>query len=303
MKYLSTILILLMLASCQQERSFSGPQTKHLELIADDFGLSKQQLMQNAQLAKRQPVLSAERRKTPRPVHPVKPPKGGDTTGNDGGGNPPPPDNRTPNVLLLVFDSVYVNSPYWNGGVPFWTKPTNLTTEQKQWILDSAISRYARRDLVVTTDRALYNSVPVQMRGETLFTDDHSVYGMAGGVAYIGSFGYDIPALVFPHLLGYNPKMILDAGVHEGGHMLTLRHQAKYQLNPDGSYYRDASGNLVKLSDYHDGEGLPYAPNMGVGYYRNLVLWHNGLNSAGVEQKDSTQMDGYLAKQRAAAGK
>ncbi len=107
-----------------------------------------------------------------------------------------------------------------------------------------------------------------------MITETYQWYGNgAGGVSFIGSFTWgNTPCFVFSLLLNYNTKMIAEAVSHEAGHTLGLYHQAKY----------DASG--VIISEYNSGQGageIGWAPIMGVGYYQNETIWHNGPNPYG----------------------
>jgi hypothetical protein len=107
-----------------------------------------------------------------------------------------------------------------------------------------------------------------------VLTTSSSWYGSAGGVAYTNSFtwGDNTPCFVFTALLGYNLKNISEAASHEIGHTLGLNHQSAY----------DAICN--KTSEYNQGTGsgeIGWAPIMGVGYYRNVTLWHYGSNPFG----------------------
>ena len=59
----------------------------------------------------------------------------------------------------------------------------------------------------------------------THYNDDYTWYGnMAGGVAYVGSFGLETPAFVFPPLLYYNLNYVKFATGHEGLHTKGLYH-------------------------------------------------------------------------------
>ncbi|MFZ9717995.1 MAG: zinc-dependent metalloprotease, partial [Chitinophagaceae bacterium] len=85
----------------------------------------------------------------------------------------------------------------------------------------------------------------------------------------------------FSNLLGNNFKYVAEAISHEAGHTLGLQHQSSY----------DANCNF--LSEYNSGAGtgeIGWAPIMGVGYQRNLTLWHNGSSSLGCGsvQNDAT---------------
>jgi hypothetical protein len=56
----------------------------------------------------------------------------------------------------------------------------------------------------------------------------------AGGVAWVGSFGSEQPAFVWPALLGpFKVKYVADAAAHEAGHTLGLLHDG----NSKTAYY------------------------------------------------------------------
>ena len=66
---------------------------------------------------------------------------------------------------------------------------------------------------------------------------------------------------------------------HEIGHTLGLQHQSLYD------------GNCSKITEYGGGGGTienGWAPIMGVGYYKNCIVWQTGLSAAGC---DSVQND------------
>lgn len=95
----------------------------------------------------------------------------------------------------------------------------------------------------------------------------------AGGVAYIGSFGWDVgtgvdtPCFVLQQGVGTVPKYNADAASHEIGHTVGLRH--------DGLYPASDSRHV----EYYEGQGtgnVAWAPNMGAGYYVPLVQWSKG---------------------------
>jgi hypothetical protein len=133
---------------------------------------------------------------------------------------------------------------------------------------------YRAFTLNITTDSTKYWSAPATQRMRVIFTISSDWYGRAGGVSYVNSFtwGDNTPCFVFTALLGYRTKYISEAASHEIGHTLGLNHQAAY----------DAYCN--KTDEYNAGKGtgeIAWAPIMGVGYYRNFTLWHNGSNPWG----------------------
>ncbi|WIA38723.1 hypothetical protein OEZ86_002023 [Tetradesmus obliquus] len=91
-------------------------------------------------------------------------------------------------------------------------------------------------------------------------------YGVAGGIAYVNSFGKrGMPCFIFSLSLGpNNPKFIWEAVSHELGHTLGLLHDGIVP-NP---------GNPNGLS-YTTGQGL-WAPIMGMSYYAEVTQFDAG---------------------------
>jgi hypothetical protein len=180
-------------------------------------------------------------------------------------------------VIFLDFDGQYVAGTSWNYAGPITAAPSGLTTDQITEIYNRIAEDYRPFNINITTDSTKYSAAPINKRMRVLFTTTYSWYGSsAGGVAYTGSFtwGNNTPCWIFTSLLGYNAKYLAEAGAHEAGHTLGLRHQASY----------DASCNMTSAYNYGTGTTgteTSWAPIMGVGYYRNLTTWHNGPTSAG----------------------
>jgi hypothetical protein len=177
-------------------------------------------------------------------------------------------------VIYLDFDGYKVSGTSWNWNGDFLTTPANLTTTQIEEIFKRVSNDYSPFNITVTTDEAVYTAANVNKRMRVVLTESWEWFGQSGGVAYVNSFtwGNDTPCFVFTSLLNYGTKYIAEAASHEAGHTLGLYHQASY----------DASG--VKTSEYNRGQGtgeIGWAPIMGVGYYENLTLWHNGPNANG----------------------
>jgi len=177
-------------------------------------------------------------------------------------------------VILLDFDGYTVKGTSWNFSGDIVAAPANLTTGQMDEIIKRVTNDYSVFNITVTTDEAVYNAANVYKRMRVILTESWEWYGQSGGVSYVNSFtwGDNTPCFVFSSLLNYNTKYIAEAASHESGHTLGLFHQALY----------DANG--VKTSEYNPGLGsgeISWAPIMGVSYYKNLTLWHNGSNSYG----------------------
>jgi hypothetical protein len=211
--------------------------------------------------------------------------------GNSGGvgTTTTPTTSSNAGVLFLDFDGHSVTGTNWNYIPTINCSPANLTTDAIFEIIDRVSNDYSPFNIVITTDEAVFNAASSTRRCRIIITESWEWYGQVGGVAYINSFanGSNNPAFVFSSLLTYNAKKIAEAVSHEAGHTLGLYHQARYDAN------------CVLLSQYHSGIGdgeTSWAPIMGVGYSKNLTLWHNGSNSQGcsVTQNDLQVIAGVV---------
>ena len=183
----------------------------------------------------------------------------------------PPPSNGA--VILLDFNGCTVTGTSWNWNGDIIAAPANLTTVQMDEILKRVTNDYSPFNITVTTDEAVYAAANIYKRTRVVLTESWEWFGQSGGVAYVNSFtwGDNTPCFVFTSLLNYGTKYISEAASHEAGHTIGLYHQSTY----------DASG--VKIAEYNKGQGsgeTGWAPIMGVGYYQNLTLWHNGPNAS-----------------------
>ncbi|RYZ23197.1 MAG: hypothetical protein EOO16_06010 [Chitinophagaceae bacterium] len=183
------------------------------------------------------------------------------------------PDARP--TIFLDFDGHTVTGTQWNSAGPVVCGPANLTLAQETEIFERIAEDFRPFTVNVTTDSTRYWSAPAKQRMRVIFTISNSWYSNSvGGVSYTNSFswGDNTPNFVFTTLLQYNTKWLAEAGAHEVGHTLGLRHQASY------------SSSCSKLTDYYAGTGsgeIGWAPIMGVGYYQNMTTWNLGPNSLG----------------------
>lgn len=177
-------------------------------------------------------------------------------------------------TVFLDFDGQYVDGTSWNFSGPLTLGPGNMSNDQITEIFNRVSEDYRPFTINITTDSTKYWSAPIDKRMRVIFTISSSWYGAAGGVSYVNSFtwGDNTPCFVFTALLGYKTKWVAEAASHEIGHTLGLNHQSAYDVN------------CVKTNEYNAGVGageIAWAPIMGVGYYRNFTLWHNGSNPWG----------------------
>jgi hypothetical protein len=190
-------------------------------------------------------------------------------------------------VILLDFDGHNVNTPYWNGGIPFYATPSGMSAVEINNIVAEVKKDYAQFPVTVTTDTSIYQKASTIKRQRIVITVYNEWYGSAGGVAYIegidwgggqNTFG-EVPAFVFSKSLSYNQKYIGEAISHEAGHTLGLYHQIQ------------CSSTETFLSEYFNGGSSTNAPIMGVSYYRPGEWWI-GPNSLGCTtiQNDSLKL-------------
>jgi len=175
-------------------------------------------------------------------------------------------------VIFLDFDGQTVSGTSWNYNGPIYCGSANLNNTQITEIFNRVAEDYRPFNINVTTDSTKYFSAPANRRMRVILTITSDWYGASGGVSFLNSFtwGDNTPCFVFTALLGYNVKKIAESASHEPGHALGLHHQSLYDANCN------------KISDYNTGTGtgeIGWAPIMGVGYYKNLTLWHNGQSS------------------------
>jgi hypothetical protein len=190
--------------------------------------------------------------------------------------------NSNPNaihkVIYLDFDGETVIGTAWNSSVNVPTitaLPSTLSSAVIRNIWQRMAEDYRPFDVNVTTDVAKFNAASPILRMRVVFTPSSAWYpANVGGVAFLNSFSWggnpDTPCWVFENKLGYSGKNCAEAGSHEAGHTLSLKHQSVW------------STTCSKTAEYHSGVGAgvtSWAPIMGVGYSKNVTIWHNGANS------------------------
>lgn len=179
-------------------------------------------------------------------------------------------------VIYLDFDGQVVSGTLWNSGNTINAVASTATATKIVSIWNRVSEDYRPFDVNVTTDSVRFKNANPTSRIRVVFTGTSSWYGSAGGVAYLGSFawgGYPgTPCWVFENQLNYSTKSMAEAAAHEVGHTLSLYHQSTY------------NSSCAKTAEYNAGTGsgvVSWAPIMGVGYNRNVTIWHNGTNANG----------------------
>lgn len=183
--------------------------------------------------------------------------------------NPCQPIQRYEGVLFFDFDGHTINEGAWvgyNGYQPFNVGGSGLSATEIAQVMAEVRKDFDTFAVTVTTDSTLYLAAPLGKRQRIVVTQDHEWYGLAGGVAYIGTFSnlnLEATAFVFSKALSYYPKYVWEACSHEAGHTLKLRHQSVW--NPD----------CTLKSTYNPG-CCGEAPIMGVSYSQPVGRWWIG---------------------------
>ena len=192
-------------------------------------------------------------------------------------------------TILLDFGGENVSNTLWNTNGNIFCAPANLQASEIEKIISRVSEDFSPFNVAITTDETLYNNTNPQKRVRIIITESWEWFGVAGGIAYPGSFtwGNNTPAFVFSTLLFYNEKFIAEAISHEAGHTLGLDHQRVF------------STTCSLLLEYHTGMGAGvtgWAPIMGNGYYHNVTTWHNGpTTSCGNMQDDVSIISAILS--------
>lgn len=80
-------------------------------------------------------------------------------------------------VLFLDFDGQSVNTPYWNSGNPFYCTPSGFSSVEIQNILTEVkIDFFDFKNVIVTTDSAVYFSVLASKRQRIIITENNAWY-------------------------------------------------------------------------------------------------------------------------------
>lgn len=183
-------------------------------------------------------------------------------------------------VVFLDFDGFYLRpGTYWNSGNAYLAPPSGLSDADILTIWQAVSEDFRPFNLNVTTDEAVFNAYPVNMRGRCVVTNDNKMAPGAGGVAHLGSFapGNDDPCWVFSNAV-FGTTPLGDAISHEFGHIFGLQHDGR--TNPQEEYYA--------------GQG-DWGPIMGVAYNRPISQWSRGEYAYANRQEDDVAIIGSSA--------
>lgn len=186
-------------------------------------------------------------------------------------------------VIYLDFDGNTTQGTAWNDannptivtpafdtdGNPSAFSNTELETIQAIW--QRVAEDFAPFDVNVTTVdpgvERLRNTggSDTQWGIRAVIGGDGAWFGPAGGVAYLGSFNWNVDTgvFIFSQALGGSEKYTAEAIGHEVGHSLGLNHDGR--TNP--------------VEEYYGGQGTGatgWAPIMGVSYYQEVTQWSKG---------------------------
>lgn len=184
----------------------------------------------------------------------------------------------TSDVIYLDFNGRNVSGTSWNTANNITTinaLPSALSTANKILVWQRVSEDYIPFNVNVTTDSTRFNAAPANHRIRVLITPTYTWYGNgAGGVAYVNSYswgGYPgTPCWVFETQVSSTAKNVAEAASHEAGHTLSLRHHGVW------------NSTCSLTAGYNSGVGTgvtSWAPIMGVGYSKNVTIWHAGPNS------------------------
>jgi len=186
-------------------------------------------------------------------------------------------------TIYLDFDGHTTSGTAWNNstmGSSFASAAFSLDTDRSsfssseltriQQVWQRVAADFACFDVNVTTqappvDWLLKSSDTDPYYGvRVVITNYGPSSGSAGGISYINSFNWDsdTPAFVYnTSLLG-----VSEAISHEVGHTLGLSHDGSFDGTTTVSYYQG-----------HGSGENGWAPIMGVGYYKSVTTWDNGV--------------------------
>ncbi len=154
----------------------------------------------------------------------VESPKGNGKTTRGPLGAPPILSSNPSSTFVVYcdFDGEVVTHPLWNDGNTINAAPharaNDVAFVTRVW--ERASEDFAPFNVNVTTDRTVYDATAESRRVMCVITPTNLAAPGAGGVAYVGSFGFGIPCWAFNDTEATCAETIS----HEVGHTMGLRH-------------------------------------------------------------------------------
>ncbi|MCC9019248.1 T9SS type A sorting domain-containing protein [Flavobacterium lipolyticum] len=172
--------------------------------------------------------------------------------------------------VLLDFDGHYLPAGNkWNNGNAIDAAPSGMSDADILQFFEIVSEDYKPFNLNITTSEEVYNKYKESLRLRVVVTPTNTAAPGSGGVAYIGSFGYGLPAWCFNVS---SAKRGGEAASHEIGHTFGLEHDGR--ISPKEEYFAGINGTS-------------WAPIMGAGYNRPITQWSKGeYNSANNNEDD-----------------
>lgn len=208
---------------------------------------------------------------------PVKPPPTTDPVPP----TPPPPTTSGGGCIYINPYGREVAGTMWNVYGAFTVGHSGFADPEIFSIRLGVAAHFSPWYVTVTTDENVFKSYPIGKKQEIILTETNEWYGNgAGGVAYVNSYSWAIPApgFVFTKLLRYNVHDNIEATTHEAGHTLGLRHQSDCE-----------NGVVIRAYSYYKimGNSYPLSP---------AGIWTVGTNSICQTQDDVAMITVKLSK-------
>lgn len=184
-------------------------------------------------------------------------------------------------VIYIDFDGDTITHPWWNDGNTIDAAP-HPQAANDSWVTvvwQRVAEDFAPFNINVTTDRAVFNNAEVSKRVICVVTPTYTWNGRGGGVAFLNTFGDNVPCWTF----NLEEYACADTISHEVGHTLGLVHDGA--SNDDDEYY-----------DGHGTGETAWGPIMGApfsGANENVTQWSQGEYSNAVNYSQGNAVENF----------